>query len=415
MPGPLADRQSAVRGSIGVGYTIDLILLVILLLIIIVAISAASSLTRFGLLNPSVTQSLQPANAQDANANGGDRFDQSSSNQICQDLYAAVNNKYGVKMDYFYQAADKWHVPVNILVAQAQQESAFNPNAKSGVGAAGIMQIMPGTWSGLYQKTDGLPNDASNAQASIFYGAKYDAQLYQQYHDWDLTLAAYNAGPGNVTNHIPNIKETQDYVKHISAQASNYQACLANQNNPQDSFYLTDVGRPDIGTDLGNFRNLDLSQKNLSIVLHNTVTQPGTGIPNNFKGADPADISHFVVDGKTKYQLLPIDKVSRATYGLNSSSLSIEMVYMDPKKKQGEVLDTTTGLVAELMAREKIPLSRIYAHSEVANGKTSDGRPIPTAETYPGERSDPGQANLDYIKNKLRARSDLKNLGLIDM
>lgn len=411
--------RTAGRGTI-ILWSIDGILLVILILIVIFAFAAATSLTKFGLINPQVTAARAPGTG--TNGPGG-RFDQTNQSKPCQDLYAKVA-KYGVSMEYFYRAADKWGMPVNLLIAQAEQESQFNPNAYNPTGATGIIQILPGTWKGLYDKADGLPNDQKNAEASLFYGAKYMSQNYAMFHDWDLALAAYNAGPGNVQKYhgIPPFHETQDYVKQIDAHAQTYQDCLDKTNSTSPAgngngsgLFLQDVQRPNIGTNFTNFRNLDLNNKNLSIVLHNTVTAPGSGVPGNFKGANPDDISHFVVDGTNKYQLLPLDKVSRATYGLNSSSLSIEMVYMNPNQKQGAVLDTTADVVAELMARNNIPLSRIYAHSEVANGKTADGRPIPTSQTYPGERTDPGKSNMDYIKAKLKSRQDLRDLGLIDM
>ncbi len=102
-----------------------------------------------------------------------------------------------------------------------------------------------------------------------------------------------------------------------------------------------------------------------------------------------------MIDGETKSQLLPLDKESRATPGLNDRSLSIEMVYTDPNTKQGAVLTTTADVVADLMARNNIPLSRIVAGS----GALVAG---------------PGTVNVNAIKANLSARKDLKDLGLID-
>lgn len=101
-------------------------------------------------------------------------------------------------------------VPTNILSALLKQESGFNPTAKSSAGATGIAQFMPAT-------AQGMGVDPLNPDQSIDGAARYLKQNYDKYGSWDLALAAYNAGPGNVDkyNGIPPFKETQNYVKNI--------------------------------------------------------------------------------------------------------------------------------------------------------------------------------------------------------
>ncbi len=396
----LANAAKAAAASAMAPWIGTIILAVTLILIIIFAFAAATSLTKFGLIPPESGNAARAPGVGTGPGSSG-RFNEQSKTKPCQDLYSRVA-KYGVSMEYFYRAADKWQIPLSLLVAQAEAESAFNPNAYNPSGATGIIQILPGTWGGLYSKADGLPNDQRNAESSLYYGAKYMHQNYKQFGNWDLALAAYNAGPGNVQKYhgIPPFAETQNYVKKINANAQTYKDCLDKTpagGTPSKVLtrFLPGTARPNIGTDFTNFRNLDLSKKDLSIVLHSTVTPPGTGVPAGFKGANPASISHFVIDGETKSQLLPLDKESRATPGLNDRSLSIEMVYTDPNTKQGAVLTTTADVVADLMARNNIPLSRIVAGS----GALVAG---------------PGTVNVNAIKANLSARKDLKDLGLID-
>lgn len=113
---------------------------------------------------------------------------------------------------YFQRAADKYGIDMNLLKAVAKTESNFNAGTVSSAGAIGVMQLMPSTASSL-----GVQNPY-NAEENIMGGAKYLSQLLQKYNgSLSLTLAAYNAGSGNVDkyNGIPPFTETQNYVKKV--------------------------------------------------------------------------------------------------------------------------------------------------------------------------------------------------------
>lgn len=100
----------------------------------------------------------------------------------------------------------------NQFLALVYQESRFNPCAKSGAGATGLAQLMPGTAAQL-----GV--DEHNIEDNLRGGAKYyKLQLRSFGGDVNLALAAYNAGPGNVSKYggIPPFKETQGYVASIT-------------------------------------------------------------------------------------------------------------------------------------------------------------------------------------------------------
>lgn len=90
------------------------------------------------------------------------------------------------------------------LKAQAIKESGLNASAVSPVGAQGVLQVMPATWSDLQRgySTKGGP---FNARANIIQGTRYMAWLYDRFANVpgtesrrELALAAYNAGLGNV-------------------------------------------------------------------------------------------------------------------------------------------------------------------------------------------------------------------------
>jgi Transglycosylase SLT domain len=100
----------------------------------------------------------------------------------------------------------------NQFLALVYQESRFNPCAKSGAGAMGLAQLMPGTASDL-----GV--DPHNIEQNLRGGARYFKQQLRRFDgNVPLALAAYNAGPGNVQKFggIPPFRETQGYVQNIT-------------------------------------------------------------------------------------------------------------------------------------------------------------------------------------------------------
>lgn len=111
-------------------------------------------------------------------------------------------------------------VDPRLIAAVAHRESAFNPNAVSAVGAGGLMQLMPAT--ARYLGCDNV----FDARKNVFAGARYLRTLLDTFHgDLDLTLAAYNAGPGAVQkyNGVPPYRETRAYIAAIRA---NYEHAL---------------------------------------------------------------------------------------------------------------------------------------------------------------------------------------------
>ena len=109
-------------------------------------------------------------------------------------------------------AANRESLSPDLLRGVIRQESAFRPCAVSSKGAEGLMQLMPATaiQFGVMNPFDPIEN--------VDGGAKFLKQLLNRYGgDLSKALGAYNAGPARVdaANGIPQIPETQDYVKQI--------------------------------------------------------------------------------------------------------------------------------------------------------------------------------------------------------
>lgn len=132
-------------------------------------------------------------------------------------------------IDYLYQVADSYGIDRGIAYRQINQESGFNPNAKSYAGAKGIAQFVDGT-----ARRFGL-SDPFDPIASLNAWGAYMSELLERFdYRYDLALAGYNSGefrdeytnaynqdrainwsvlPGNVPT------QTRDYVKKILGDA----------------------------------------------------------------------------------------------------------------------------------------------------------------------------------------------------
>jgi soluble lytic murein transglycosylase-like protein len=116
---------------------------------------------------------------------------------------------------YVEELAAKHNVDPELIRAVIAAESGYNPVATSRKGAQGLMQLMPGTAQQLGVR------DAYNAKQNLEAGVRYLRALLDTYNgDLDKALAAYNAGEGAVARAggVPNIRETQNYVRRITNQ-----------------------------------------------------------------------------------------------------------------------------------------------------------------------------------------------------
>ena len=111
-------------------------------------------------------------------------------------IIPGINRKRAAPFLAAFRASElKYGLPPDLLNRVAYQESRYNPDALSPVGATGIMQFMPATAVEF-----GI--DPTDPFQSIDAAGKYLSQLYRQFKSWPIAIAAYNWGPGNMKKHL---------------------------------------------------------------------------------------------------------------------------------------------------------------------------------------------------------------------
>jgi soluble lytic murein transglycosylase len=127
-----------------------------------------------------------------------------------------------------------------------RQESRFVTDARSHVGASGLMQVMPATARWTARKiglTNFRPHQITEHDTNILIGTAYLKLALEDFEgSLPLAAAAYNAGPGRPrawrngpdlpgeiwAENIP-FEETRSYVKHVLANTTNYAALISGQ------------------------------------------------------------------------------------------------------------------------------------------------------------------------------------------
>ncbi len=146
--------------------------------------------------------------------------------------------KYG---DIVNRYAALYDLPEHFVYAVIKAESGFDEDAISPVGAVGLMQIMPSTFVWLTELT-GEEIDAkklSDPEVNIRYGCFYLRYLWDIYEDKTLTLAAYNAGMGNVKKWLDEglteipFEETKNYINRVLRFEEKYDALYPKKGQPK--------------------------------------------------------------------------------------------------------------------------------------------------------------------------------------
>jgi soluble lytic murein transglycosylase-like protein len=124
--------------------------------------------------------------------------------------------RYHNHIDYW---SKRYNIDPNLIKAIIRAESGFDRYAVSKKGAQGLMQLMPATAREM------RVSDPFNPEQNIAGGVRYLRKLLKMFNgDVVLSLAAYNAGPGQVkrAGGVPGITETKRYIKRVLSYYQRY-------------------------------------------------------------------------------------------------------------------------------------------------------------------------------------------------
>lgn len=306
-----------------------------------------------------------------------------------------------------YQGAiQKWgalcpEISPPMLAAQLYQESGFDPQARSGVGALGMAQFLPGTWDiyGVDANGDGKKDiwDPTDAIASA---ANYDCALAKDVAKvpgdrQDNLLAAYNAGPYAVEkyNGVPPYKETQGYVKNIKALARSFTAPTAPVEVSQQSagaiyFAQTKLGTlylwggDGLASQNGRFDCSGLSKaafESVGIILPRVANDQWYAGPHPSRDQlRPGDLVFFATDLNDPRSIHHVGIYVGGGYMINAPHTNAVIRYdkIDTKEYIGATRVTTDG--AEALPVRNLDGS-ITGKGGIGSGATPDAPGTPTA------------------------------------
>ena len=110
----------------------------------------------------------------------------------------------------FEEALETYQVPLELKYLPVI-ESALNPKAVSRVGATGLWQFMLGTGKQYGLEVNSLVDERRDPVRASYAAARYLRDLYRIFGDWNLVIAAYNCGPGNINKAIHRSGGLKDY------------------------------------------------------------------------------------------------------------------------------------------------------------------------------------------------------------
>ena len=159
---------------------------------------------------------------------------------VCTRIEYITHPKPDKYVEYVKNYSERFSVPEEIIWAVIKTESGFDPYATSDVGAVGLMQLMPSTFTEITEDRlkEGLdPIKRLDPDTNIKYGTYYLSYLFARYGDWDAVFAAYNGGLGNVDEWMGedekltldeiSFKETRNYVKKVNNAIEKYKKLYA--------------------------------------------------------------------------------------------------------------------------------------------------------------------------------------------
>ncbi|URC13649.1 LysM peptidoglycan-binding domain-containing protein [Flavobacterium sp. B183] len=251
----------------------------------------------------------------------------------------------------FEDAFAKQNVPLEIKYL-AVVESALNPKAVSKMGATGLWQFMYGTGKQYALKIDSYIDERSDPLRATAAASEYMTKMFSIFGDWELVLASYNSGPGNVTkairrsggktkywdirSHLP--KETQGYVPAFLATMYLFEYHKEHGINPQRAVVKN------FETDTVHIKS-QMSFKQIADLLDMPQSQIQLLNPSYKLNVVP------FYQGEEHYLRLPKDKI--ATFVSNEDKIYAYVAYQSQNKTIPVQLAMRTAPRAKYIAKAK--------------------------------------------------------------
>lgn len=221
-------------------------------------------------------------------------------------------------------------------------ESRLNPSSTSWAGAVGPWQFMPATAIRMGLKVSRLVDERTNYIKSTEAAARYLTELYKQFGDWLLVIAAYNGGPGNVLKAIrkSGSRNFWDIQYYLPAESRNHvkkfigthyifegqggvtTLTLAESNDHYGSKGGYAANRKITGAESAAAKDLTVTGKYQSLVIAKNITMDIV----DFNRFNP-EFDKVMASAKNSYQLkLPTDKMEAFTarkYQILSESIQL--------------------------------------------------------------------------------------------
>lgn len=249
-------------------------------------------------------------------------------------------NMLGKRLTYFplYEAKMKEYGVPEDLKFLSVVESALNPKAVSRVGATGLWQFMPSTGGEYGLRTNTAVEDRSNPVKSTDAAARHLRDLYKQFDDWALALAAYNSGAGRVNSAIRRAgsRNFWSIQRYLPAETRNYVPAFIAATYICNYFQIHGLvpNNPDLDMQLTDYVNVyeGISFRDISDatgIPYQVIKDLNPGFKRDY--VPPTNEGHFVivpervmpafirylnsVSSARKYKLESIEKYTSADNG----------------------------------------------------------------------------------------------------
>ncbi len=251
-----------------------------------------------------------------------------------------TRNMLGKRLTYFplYEAKfQEYGVPTDLKFLSVV-ESALNAKAVSRVGATGLWQFMPSTGGEYGLRTNTAVEDRSNPVKSTDAAARHLRDLYKQFNDWALALAAYNSGAGRVNSAIRRAGNRNFWTiqKYLPAETRNYVPAFIAATYICNYFQMHGLvpNNPDLDMQLTDYVNVyeGISFRDISDatgISYDVIKELNPGFKRDY--VPPTTDGHFVivpqrvmpafirylnsVSSARKYKLESIEKYTSADDG----------------------------------------------------------------------------------------------------